>query len=79
MRPPEYRDGADYTTLKIDGKYSVNPYTALWLKKQAYRFSSGEGSFKFDFRKTKKTIFKVDVANYGGMAIDPVKTCRFPK
>ncbi len=63
-----------YNYLKING-YNARSGEIVRLKKTKYSFVNAAGSFSYDFKTTSGAAFAVRAAMYGGLSIEPSKTC----
>ena len=66
----------DFSQVIVNKKFKAKTGDVIYLKKNMkYSFSTGSGGFVKDFTKEAKSIFVFGTANYGGVALDPVKKC----
>ncbi len=70
---------ANFKLLVINKDIKVQPKEVIFLKRKKYSFLMGASGFQKNFSKEENTTFKLDTANYGGVAIDSVKNCKHPK
>lgn len=70
------KEGRDFSQLIINKKFKVKPGDTIYLKKHAkYSLVTGSGGITKDFSKESRSTFSFHTANYGGVALDPVKKC----
>lgn len=68
--------GRDFTQLIINKTFKVKTGDVVYLRKNMkYSFFTGSGGIVKNFAKEPSSIFSFHTANYGGVALDPVKKC----
>ncbi|MBK7893063.1 MAG: hypothetical protein IPJ84_20070 [Bdellovibrionales bacterium] len=70
------KEGRDFSQLIVNKRFKVKTGDVIYLRKNMkYSFFTGSGGIAKDFTKESKSIFSFGTANYGGVALDPVKRC----
>jgi hypothetical protein len=70
------KEGRDFSQVIVNKIFKVKTGNVIYLKKHIrYSLVTGSGGVVKDFSKESKSIFLFHTANYGGVALDPVKKC----
>lgn len=70
------KKGRDFTQVVINKTVRVKTGDIIYLKKNLkYSFFTGSGGIVKDFSNESKSTFVFGTANYGGVALDPIKKC----
>ncbi len=67
---------ANFKLLVINKSIKVQPGEVIYLKKKKYSFLMGASGFQKNFSKEQNSTFKIDTANYSGVTIDSLKSCK---
>lgn len=68
--------GRDFSRLIVNKTFKAKAGDVIYLRKNMkYSFFTGSGGIVKDFTKESKSTFSFHTANYGGVALDPIKRC----
>lgn len=70
---------ANFKLLVINKKIEIQPHQTIYLKKKKYSLLLGDSGIQKDFSKDSNLVWRLDAANYGGLALDPVNRCKTNK
>lgn len=70
---------ANFKLLVINKKIEIQPHQTIYLKKKKYSLLLGDSGIQKDFSKDSNLVWRLDTANYGGLALDPANRCKTNK